>query len=120
MSAFAELVRRTPVVRAPALPGVLLKLECLQRTGSFKLRGATRALDALTAEERARGVVTASAGNHGLGVALAGRALGVRVEVYLPATSPAVKRQAIEALGAQVFPGGADYDEAEGVARRRA
>lgn len=119
-SAYAQLVRRTPLVAAAALPGVLLKLESLQRTGSFKLRGACTRLDALTAEERARGVVAASAGNHGLGVALAGKALGIRVEVVVPATSPEVKRRGIAALGASVVEGGPTYDDAEATARRRA
>jgi threonine dehydratase len=63
-------------------------------------------------------VVAASAGNHGLGVALAGRALGIAVEVLVPATSPAVKRDGIAALGARVSVGGAGYDEAEAEARR--
>src|SRR5262245_58776825 len=103
MSAFAELVLPTPLVPALLLgAGVHLKLECLQRTGSFMLRGAALRLDALSAAERARGVVTASAGNHGLGVALAGRALGIAVEVFVPQASAAVKRQGIAALGATV------------------
>lgn len=120
-SAYDRLVRWTPLLAAPALgPGVALKLESLQRTGSFKLRGAATRLDALTPAERGAGVVAASAGNHGLGVALAGRALGLRVEVVVPATAPAVKRQGIAALGASVVEGGATYDEAEAAARARA
>ncbi len=116
--AYAALVRETPLVRAPALgEDVWLKLECLQRTGSFKLRGACTRLDAMTAGERARGVVAASAGNHGLGVALAGKTLGIGVTVVVPATSPAVKRQGIAALGATVIEGGATYDAAEASAR---
>lgn len=119
--AWASLVRRTPLVPAPALgEGVLLKLENLQRGGSFKLRGAAVRFDALDAAERARGVVVASAGNHGIGAALAGRALGVRVEVLVPASSPDVKRRAIAELGATVRVVGATYDEAEQAARARA
>lgn len=117
-SAFAALVRRTPLVALPGLEGISVKLECLQRTGSFKLRGACLRLDALSAEERRRGVVAASAGNHGLGVALAGRALGVRVKAVVPATSPVVKRRGIAELGALVIEGGADYQAAEDEARR--
>jgi threonine dehydratase len=127
VSAFATLVRRTPLVAAPqalceragGIP-LLLKLESLQRTGSFKLRGASLRLDALTAEERARGVVTASAGNHGQGLALAGRTLGIPVEVIVPTTVPSVKRSAIAALGAGVTVEGAGYDAAEAAARARA
>jgi len=111
------LIRRTPTIR---WGDVWLKLENLQTTGSFKVRGAAFRLGALTQEERARGVVTASAGNHGLGVAAAGRALGVRVEVFVPRTSPEVKRHGIAALGATVIEQGAGYDEAERMARARA
>jgi threonine dehydratase len=126
MTAFQALVRKTPLVAAPALPlsrkggDVRLKLECLQRTGSFKLRGACLRLDALSEAERALGVVAASAGNHGLGVALAGKVLGIPVEVVVPETSPQVKRQGIAALGATVTVGGPTYDEAEHTARARA
>jgi threonine dehydratase len=120
VSAFERLVRRTPLVPWPGRRDLHAKLENLQRTGSFKLRGAALRLDALDAGERARGVVAASAGNHGLGVALAGRALGVDVEVVVPATSPRVKRDGIAALGARVSAFGSGYDEAEAEARRRA
>jgi threonine dehydratase len=114
------VVRRTPVVPWPGRDGLFLKLENLQRTGSFKLHGASLRLAALDDEERGRGVVAASAGNHGLGVALAGRALGITVEIVVPATSPAVKRAGIAALGATVLVGGPSYDDAEALARRRA
>jgi threonine dehydratase len=115
-----ELVRRTPVVAWPGRTEVSLKLESLQRTGSFKLRGAALRLDALSAEERARGVVVASAGNHGLGVALSARALGIRATVVVPETSVEVKRRGIAALGAEVIVEGAGYDDAEAAARARA
>lgn len=111
------LIRRTPVIR---WGDVWLKLENLQTGGSFKVRGAALRLAALGEEERRRGVVTASAGNHGLGVAAAGQALGVRVEVVVPRTSPEVKRRGIAALGATVIEQGANYDEAERTARARA
>lgn len=139
-SAYEQLVRVTPLVRAPQLADhwtslarhppseqsplgpprhadVRLKLESLQRTGSFKLRGACTRLDALDAAERTRGVVAASAGNHGLGVALAGRTLGIGVTVVVPATSPQVKRLGMAALGARVVDGGPTYDDAEAAAR---
>src|SRR5438270_11458111 len=81
--AIAGAVYRTPLERSPWLTelsgaGVLLKLECYQPTGSFKVRGATAAISRLTREDRLRGVVTASAGNHGLGVAYAASRLGAR------------------------------------------
>jgi threonine dehydratase len=125
VTAFEKLVRRTPILRSAPLSeraggDVWLKLECLQRTGSFKLRGAAMRLDAMGEEERARGVIAASAGNHGLGIALACRHLGVWTEIVAPATSPRVKRDAIAALGAEVVVKGASYDEAEVAARRRA
>jgi threonine dehydratase len=121
LSAFATLVRRTPLVPAPALgANVWLKLECLQRTGSFKLRGAALRLDALTDEERAAGVVTASAGNHGQGVALAGTRLGIATFVFVPASAPEVKKRAIAAYGATVLEHAGGYDAAEAAARAHA
>src|SRR4051794_5637831 len=105
--AAAELLRdvviRTPLIRSAALSAaagtdVYLKCECLQRTGSFKLRGAYNALATLTPEQRAAGVVASSAGNHGQGIAYAGRLLGTRVLVFVPSNAPAVKRQGILAL----------------------
>jgi threonine dehydratase len=116
-AAIARICRRTPLVPAPALgEGVWLKLESLQRTGAFKLRGACASLaQAGTAE-----VVTASAGNHGLGVAVAQRALGKRATVVVPRLTPAVKRDGIAALGADVRVEGATYDDAEAAARQLA
>jgi threonine dehydratase len=131
--AVAERVRRltrvTPLVPAPALgrrtgADVWLKLESLQRTGSFKLRGAAARLAALAIEAGAGGrpkrVVAASAGNHGLGVALAAQAYGIDATVLVSAQTPEVKRAGIAALGATVEVAGATYDEAEAEARRRA
>ena len=128
----AERVRRltrvTPLVPAPALgrrtgADVWLKLESLQRTGSFKLRGAAARIAALALRAGAGPkprVIAASAGNHGLGVALAARAFGIDATVLVSAQTPEVKRAGIAALGARVEVGGATYDEAEAVARRRA
>ena len=117
------MIRRTPLVAAAGaarLGGALLKLECLQRTGSFKLRGATAAVAALSDRERAAGVVTASAGNHGAAMALVCRRLGVRLTAVVGRTAPEVKRAAIAALGAELVVEGADYDEAERAARELA
>jgi threonine dehydratase len=106
-------VVETPTVPSPWLAAaagreVRLKLENVQATGSFKLRGATNALQALAPAVRALGVVAASSGNHGLGVAAAGARLGAPVTVFVPATTPASKRAAIEALGAEVCVHGDD------------
>jgi threonine dehydratase len=89
-----------------------LKCENLQRTGSFKLRGATNALATLGRAERERGVVASSAGNHGLGLADAARTMGVRARIFIPATAPDVKRHGIAALGAEVDDRHVDYDTA--------
>jgi threonine dehydratase len=115
------VVERTPLVSSPALSeraggDVFLKSEHRQRTGSFKIRGAYNALAALDAETRARGVVASSAGNHGLGLAWAAKELGVRVKVFVPASAPAVKRQGIASLGAEVDASQPDYDAAHHVA----
>ena len=81
---------------------VMLKCENLQRTGSFKVRGAYTRMSYLTEEERARGVVAASAGNHGQGVALAAQALGIKATVYMPEGSPIPKERATREYGADV------------------
>jgi threonine dehydratase len=115
-----SLIRVTPCVPLAAPERVWLKLENLQRTGSFKLRGAARKLRSLDPEARGRGVVTASAGNHGAGLALAARALGVHVQVVVPEGTPANKRRRIADLGADLVVEGAGYDQAEAAARLRA
>lgn len=122
-----KLTRVTPLVPAPALgrrtgADVWLKLESLQRTGSFKLRGAAARLAAVARDavpgQTAR-VIAASAGNHGLGVAYAARAFGVEATILVSAQTPEMKRSGIGALGAIVEVAGATYDEAEAEARRR-
>jgi threonine dehydratase len=100
-------VHHTPVltsagIDASAGASVHLKAEHLQRAGSFKARGAHNRLLLLTDDERARGVVTVSSGNHGGALAAAGQRLGVTVDVYMPADAPALKRRACEAYGATV------------------
>jgi threonine dehydratase len=96
------------VVRTPLLPveigGVPLwvKPECLQRGGSFKLRGAANRLLQLSAEERGRGVVAFSSGNHALGVALVAKKLGVDAVIVMPSDAPTVKREAVLAAGARI------------------
>ena len=90
-----ELIVRTPMLRNAALDRavgatVLIKPEVLQRTGSFKLRGAANALLSLAPEVRAAGVVAYSSGNHGQAVACAAAALGVPATIVLPADAPAI------------------------------
>jgi threonine dehydratase len=81
-------------------------------TGSFKVRGAYNALSLLPSEARGVGVVASSAGNHGLGVAYAAKALGIAATLYVPSTAPAVKRDGIAALGTTVDATEPDYDAA--------
>lgn len=90
---------------------VLLKAENLQRTGSFKSRGAYVRLARLTADERARGVVAASAGNHAQGVALASQLLGIQATVFMPAGVPTPKEHATRGYGADVVLHGADFQQ---------
>ena len=97
-------VLRTPLVPFPADERILLKLECLQPVGSFKLRGALSAVRAASPAELAGRVVTASAGNMGQGVAWAAREAGVPALVIVPDGAPRAKLDRIEALGAEVLP----------------
>ncbi|MEU1503423.1 pyridoxal-phosphate dependent enzyme [Kitasatospora sp. NPDC005748] len=100
----APHVRHTPLLRHDTLPGLLVKAEHLQHSGSFKLRGAANAMLALGADE----VVAGSSGNHGIAVATLGRMLGVRVTVVMAAGAAEAKERAIRALGGRVLrvPGG--------------
>src|SRR5579859_7981924 len=79
-----------------------LKPENLQPIGAFKLRGAYNKIASLSAQERSRGVITYSSGNHGQGVAYAARALGSKAVIVMPANAPAVKRDATRTLGAEI------------------
>lgn len=111
----AGVIAATPLDRSQYLSDVLgapvhLKLENLQRTGSFKIRGATYRLSRLTAEERARGVVAASAGNHAQGVALAAKALGIRATIFMPLGVPVPKLLATRGYGADVVLEGATVE----------
>ncbi len=112
----AGLARLTPLVKAPGLSRrvgrqVYLKLENLQATGSFKLRGALSKLAALSEQARARGVITASTGNHGRAVAHAARSMDTRAVVCLARGTARNKVEAIRALGAEVVQAGESYDE---------
>ena len=113
----ARFVRRTPLLRAdqcaaPATEADLwLKLECLQPTGSFKARGATNKLLTTPHAKLARGIVTASGGNHGLAVARAARLAGVSATIFAPTTVSAEKVEKIRKWGGELRIGGALWDE---------
>src|SRR5438270_5776501 len=99
--------KRTPVLSSStvdALTGakVFFKCENFQRMGAFKFRGAYNAMSRLAADERKRGVLAYSSGNHAQAVALAGKLLGVRVTVVMPADAPAVKIEATRGYGAEI------------------
>jgi threonine dehydratase len=99
----ATVTVRTPLLPVPGLqPGLLVKPESLQPTGSFKLRGAYTAIKAGGQAARQRGVIAHSSGNHGHAVAYAAALLGVRAVVVVPRTAPAIKTEAIERYGAEL------------------
>lgn len=113
----ASVVLTTRMVKSHDLSAstereVYFKCENEQQTGSFKVRGAFNVLASLTSEQRARGVVASSAGNHGLGVAFASHAFGAPAMLYVPSTAPAVKKAGIAKLGATVNDDEPDYDAA--------
>ena len=119
--AIAPHIRRTPTEKSDALSGlagreVYLKLENLQKTGSFKIRGALNALMRMDPARRATGVITASAGNHGQGVAYAAKLLGVPACVVLPIGVPLAKLTAIQRAGAETVLTGESYDDAHAAA----
>lgn len=121
--AVRALLPRSPLWRDPALSACLgrpvyLKAECLQETGSFKVRGAVARMSALSAPERQVGVVTCSSGNHGRAVAWAAERLGIPAVVCVPGWVDPVKRRAIERHGAEARIVGHSYDEAEAEAER--
>jgi threonine dehydratase len=115
----AGLARPTTLLAAPELgAGVYLAAECLQETGSFKVRGAANTLLSLDEAERRAGVVAVSSGNHGRAVAFVAAGLGIPATVCVSARVPAAKQDAIRSLGARVVVGGPGQDEAEVAARR--
>jgi threonine dehydratase len=117
----AGLARQTPVYSSETLGRlsgrpVFLKAENLQRTGSFKIRGAVNKIATLTDAQRAAGVVTASAGNHGQALALAAREAGITATVFMPQDAPTAKVDAARSYGAEVVLAGEGYDEAHAAA----
>ena len=119
-----EAIHRSPCHRSHYLSELTglplyLKLENLQRTGSFKERGALNKLLTLSEAERKRGVIAASAGNHAQGVAFHATALGIGAQIVMPLATPLVKVAATRSFGAEVILHGASYDEASEEAERR-
>jgi len=119
-----EVARETALEQAPRLSARLgnriwLKREDLQSVFSFKLRGAYNKIALLPPDRAAHGVIAASAGNHAQGVALAARQRGIRARIIMPVTTPAIKVEAVKALGAEVVLHGDSYDEAHDLAWRQ-
>lgn len=113
------MVHHTPIMRCGSVSrrlrsstDLVLKCEHLQRTGSFKIRGAVHRLSQLTESERLCGVAASSAGNHAQGVALAAQALGVSATIFMPETASTAKINATEGYGAKVVLAGLTYDDA--------
>lgn len=120
----AGIAKRTPVISSLTLSGdiggsVMLKAENLQRTGAFKIRGATNKIASL-GEVAARGVTTGSAGNHAQALAFAAQHFGVPCEIFVPVGAPVTKIEACRAYGATVFEHGDALAEAVAAAKRRA
>jgi threonine dehydratase len=112
-----DVIIRTPLVEDGRLSREIgakafLKAECLQKSGSFKIRGAYNKIHRLSDEEKARGVIAASAGNHAQGVALAARMHNIKATVVLPKTAPLTKITATEGFGAEVPRYGTTFEEA--------
>jgi threonine dehydratase len=119
----APLVVRTPLIESPALNErmgacIFLKLENLQRTGSFKLRGAANRLSAIAYADRHKGVVAFSSGNHAQGVAAAARALGMRAAIVMPCDAPRAKLEGTRALGAEIVTYDRHREDREAIAQR--
>ncbi len=113
-----DVASETPLQAAPRLSArlhsrVFLKREDLQPIFSFKIRGAYNKMAHLTAEERERGVITASAGNHAQGVAFAAQRLSIRSVIVMPATTPSIKVRAVRERGAEIVLHGDSYSDAE-------
>jgi len=119
----ASLARRTPLVHSPFLSerigaSAYLKLENLQETGSFKIRGAANRMLTLTADQRSRGVMAISTGNHGRAVSYVAGRLGVKALICIPEGTPSNKVEGIKRMGGEVLVSGGTYDEAEDEAFR--
>ena len=112
-----DVAVETPLDFAANLSGrlgntIYFKREDMQPVFSFKLRGAYNKIVHLTAEQKKRGVICASAGNHAQGVALSAQKLGIRAVIVMPETTPAIKVDAVRRRGSEVVLAGSSYDEA--------
>jgi threonine dehydratase len=117
----AGVAVRTPLISAPVLDDLLgarvfLKAETLQRTGSFKFRGAYNKLSSIPLDRRAAGVVAYSSGNHAQGVAAAAKLLGMRATIVMPSDAPKLKRERTLALGAEIIPYDRDTEDRAAIA----
>ncbi|WP_349769341.1 threonine ammonia-lyase [Bacillus sp. NTK071] len=117
MENLLQAVHRTPLQQSTTLneithKDVFLKMENLQRTGSFKIRGAYNKVSMLTDIEAARGIVAASAGNHAQGVALAASERGIKAKIFMPVHTPISKIEATRSYGAEIVLEGESYNEA--------
>jgi len=119
----AGVAVRTPLINAPVLDELLgarvfLKAETMQRTGSFKFRGAYNRVSSIPAEKRAAGVVAYSSGNHAQGVAAAARLLGMHATIVMPSDAPHAKRARTEALGAEIVPYDRNTEDRAAIAKQ--
>ncbi|HET7192600.1 MAG TPA: threonine/serine dehydratase [Pseudolabrys sp.] len=119
----AGVAVRTPLISAPVLDEtvgarVFLKAETLQRTGSFKFRGAYNKISSIPPERRDAGVVAYSSGNHAQGVAAAARLLGMRATIVMPADAPRAKRERTIALGAEIIPYDRNNEDRAAIAKK--
>jgi threonine dehydratase len=118
-----QFIRKTPLEECKALSRIThshisLKMEHWQRTGAFKIRGALNRMLQLSEEEKSHGVITASAGNHGLGVAFASELLKMKARIVLPVSASPAKIKMLQLFGVDIVQAGRDYDESEDVAYR--
>jgi threonine dehydratase len=118
-----KYIRNTPIEECRSLSElthgqVFLKMEQWQKTGSFKIRGALNRLLTLPTEQKSRGVITASAGNHGLGVAYASDLLGIKARIVLPVNAAPTKVRMLNQYNVEIIQAGRDYDEAEDMAHQ--
>src|SRR5438128_6383311 len=114
------LVANSRTVNRRTGADVFFKCENMQRGGAFKFRGAYNALSRLSKDERRKGVVTFSSGNHAQAIALAGQLLGIPRVIVMPSDAPAIKRAATEGYGGEVVPYDRERDDREAIGRRLA
>ena len=122
-SRISDIIYQTPVLSSTSINKALnadiaFKAECLQETGSFKLRGASSAISALSEEEKSRGVVAFSSGNHAQGIAYASRELGTNAKIVMPSDAPEIKIRKTQEYGAEIIFYDRDADNREDIGSR--